>query len=88
VDASGASLTLPAAAVALVGVALVTDVGGRVDRVLRAVAVGALIGNAVAYRRSQRRPGTDPFPIITRWSFAGLLLGLLLEAIRGVLSAP
>jgi hypothetical protein len=64
---------------ALVGAAQATTLGDRIDGVLRATAVGSLIGTMVAYRRQRRRPDLDPFPVITRWSYVGFLIGMLLE---------
>jgi drug/metabolite transporter (DMT)-like permease len=63
---------------ALVGAAYATTLGDRVDGILRATAVGSLIGTMVAYRRQRRRPDLDPFPVITRWSYVGFLGGVLL----------
>lgn len=56
------SLTLLGAAVALIGVGEIAGVDDRVNRIFRVVTVFAFLGTAAAYRRSQRRPGVDPFP--------------------------
>ena len=72
------------ATLALLGVGAVTGLGERVDGIIRVVAVFYFLGTAVAYRRSQRRPDSDPFPIISRWSFIGFAAGLLLEAVGGL----
>jgi hypothetical protein len=69
---------------ALVGVSFATTIGEHADGVIRVVTVATLLGTIAAYRRYQRRPGLDPFPIITRWSAAGLILGVVIEAIRAV----
>ena len=69
---------------ALVGASFATTLGEHVDGVIRVVTLVTLLGTIVAYRRYQRRPGLDPFPIITRWSAAGLLVGVVIEAIRGL----
>jgi len=65
---------------ALLGVSLAADLGERVDGVIRVATLLALLGNLIAYHRYQSAPkGTDPFPIIARWTGAGLLLGLAIE---------
>jgi hypothetical protein len=48
------------------------------------VTLVTLLGTVVAYRRYQRRPGVDPFPIITRWSAVGLGVGIAIELWRAV----
>jgi hypothetical protein len=40
------------------------------------------LGTGVAYRRYQRRPDLDPFPVITRWSYLGFVIGVILEVRR------
>jgi hypothetical protein len=37
---------------------------------------GAFVGSVVAYRRRRRDPTFDPFPIVTRWSAAGFVIGI------------
>lgn len=37
----------------------------RIDGIIRLIAVGSFVGTAIAYRRRQRRPDFDPFPVIT-----------------------
>jgi hypothetical protein len=69
---------------ALVGASFATTLGEHVDGVIRVVTLATLLGTLVAYRRYQRRPGLDPFPIITRWSAVGMLVGLVLEAISAI----
>jgi hypothetical protein len=71
-------------ALALVGVSLATTLGEHVDGVIRVVTLFTVVGTIVAYRRYQRRPGRDPFPVIARWSAVGLLAGVLIEAARAV----
>jgi hypothetical protein len=44
-----------------------------------------LRGTLVAYRRRQRNPDYDTFPIVTRWSGVGLLFGVLYVFGRAVL---
>jgi hypothetical protein len=77
---------LPAALIApaLVGVSVAATVGEHLDGVIRVVTLFTLLGTIVAYRRDQRRPGLDPFPIITRWSAVGLALGVAIELLRAV----
>lgn len=70
---------------ALLAGSAVDSIGDRVDGVFRFVVIFAFIGTALAYRRYQRA-GTDPFPIITRWSWVGLGAGLLLEGLRLLVS--
>lgn len=70
--------------IALVALGQATALSDRVDGVIRLVAVGSFVGTTIAYRRRQRRADFDPFPIITRWSYVGLVCGLLLVAV-GVL---
>jgi hypothetical protein len=51
---------------------------------MQTTTAGAFAGTLVAYRRRRADPRFDPFPIVTRWSVAGLRLGMalvLLEAI-------
>jgi hypothetical protein len=50
--------------------------------VIRVVTLFTLLGTIVAYRRYQRRPGLDPFPITARWSAVGLGLGVAIELLR------
>jgi hypothetical protein len=69
---------------ALVGASLATTLGEHVDGVIRVVTLATLLGTLVAYRRYQRRPGLDPFPIITRWSAVGLGLGVAIELLSAV----
>jgi hypothetical protein len=69
---------------ALVGISFATTVGEHADRVIRVVTLFTLLGTIVAYRRNERRPGRDPFPIITRWSAVGLGLGVAIELWRAV----
>ena len=69
---------------ALVGVSFATTLGEHTDGVIRVVTLFTLIGTIVAYRRYQREPASDPFPIISRWSATGLLFGLALELVLGV----
>jgi hypothetical protein len=69
---------------ALVGASLATALGDQVDGVLRVVTLATLLGTIVAYRRYQRRPGLDPFPIITRWSAVGLGVGVAVELLSAV----
>jgi hypothetical protein len=68
----------------LVGVSFAATVGEQLDGVIRVVTLFTLLGALVAYRRYQRRPGLDPFPIITRWSAVGLGLGVAIELLRAV----
>jgi hypothetical protein len=68
----------------LVGVSFATTVGEHADRVIRVVTLATLLGSIAAHRRYQRRPGLDPFPIITRWSAVGLALGVAIELLRAV----
>ena len=77
---------LPAAliALALVGASVAATVGEHLDGVIRVVTLFTLLGTIVAYRRDQRRPGLDPFPIIARWSAVGLALGVAIELLRAV----
>jgi hypothetical protein len=70
--------------VALVGVSFATTVGEHLDGVIRVVTLFTLLGTIVAYRRYQRGPGLDPFPIISRWSAVGLGLGVAIEILRAV----
>lgn len=79
VDSGNASLILVGTIIGLVGAFSVAGVGDHVDRIVRTITVFSLVGTAVAYRRSQRLPETDPFPIITRWSFVGLAFGITWE---------
>jgi hypothetical protein len=58
--------------------------GEHVDGVIRVVTLATLLGTLVACRRCQRRPGLDPFPIITRWSAVGLGLGVAIELLSAV----
>jgi ABC-type uncharacterized transport system permease subunit len=69
---------------ALVGVGFAATVGEHLDGVIRVVTLFTLLGTIVAYRRDQRRPGLDPFPIITRWSAVGLGVGVAIELWRAV----
>ena len=71
-------------ALALVGVSMAATVGEHLDGVIRVVTLGTLLGTIVAYRRYERRPGLDPFPIISRWSAVGLGLGAAIELFRAV----
>jgi hypothetical protein len=64
---------------ALVGASLATTLGEHVDGVIRVGTLVTLLGTLVAYRRYQRRPGLDPFPIVARWSAVGLGLGVAIE---------
>ena len=77
---------LPAAfiALALAGASVAATVGEHLDGVIRVVTLFTLLGTIVAYRRYQRRPGLDPFPIITRWSVVGLGLGVAIELLGAV----
>ena len=68
----------------LVGVSFATTVGEHADGVIRVVTLATFLGSIAAYRRYQRRPGLDPFPIITRWSAVGLALGVAIELWRAV----
>ncbi|MGI8660875.1 MAG: hypothetical protein ACR2LH_07575 [Thermoleophilaceae bacterium] len=68
------------AMVALIGLGYATALGDRVDGVIRLIALGSFVGTGLAYRRRRYRADFDPFPIITRWSYVGLGLGLLIEA--------
>jgi hypothetical protein len=68
----------------LVGVSFAATVGEQLDGVIRVVTLFTLLGALVAYRRYQRRPGLDPFPIITRWSAVGLGAGIAIELWRAV----
>ena len=71
-------------ALALVGVSFATTVGEHLDGVIRVVTLFTLLGTTVAYRRYQRRPGLDPFPIIARWSAVGLGIGVAIELLRAI----
>jgi len=53
--------------------------------VIRLIALGNFVGTGLAYRRRRYRADLNPFPIITRWSYVGLGLGLLIEAGETVL---
>jgi hypothetical protein len=66
-------------ALALGGASVAATVGEHLDGVIRVVTLFTLLGTIVAYRRDQRRPGLDPFPIITRWSAVGLGAGIAIE---------
>ena len=79
VDSSNPSLALLGAILGLVSVASVGGEGDHFDRIIRSIAMFSFAGTAVAYRRGERVPGSDPFPIITRWSFLGLGFGLAWE---------
>jgi hypothetical protein len=52
--------------------------------VIRVVTLFTLLGTIVAYRRYQRRPGLDHFPIIARWSAVGLGIGVAIEVLRAI----
>jgi hypothetical protein len=69
---------------ALVGASLATTLGEHVDGVIRVVTLATLLGTIVAYRRYQRRPALDPFPIVARWSVVGLGLGVAIELLSAV----
>ena len=69
---------------ALVGASFATTLGEHVDGVIRVVTLATLLGTIVAYRRYQRRPGFDPFPIIARWSAVGLGIGVAIELLRAI----
>jgi hypothetical protein len=71
-------------ALALVGISLAATVGEHLDGVIRVVTLFTLLGTIVAYRRYQRRPGLDPFPIIARWSAVGLGIGVAIELLRAI----
>jgi hypothetical protein len=71
-------------ALALVGVSIAATVGEHLDGVIRVVTLFTLLGTIVAYRRYQRRPGLDPFPIIARWSAVGLGIGVAIELLRAI----
>jgi hypothetical protein len=81
-DSQNLLIGLLGTVLALIGVGLATSLDDTVDRVIRAVAIGSFLGTGVAYRRHLRRPDLDPFPIITRWSYVGLVIELLFEAGR------
>ncbi len=72
---------------ALVGVSFATTLGEHLDGVIRIVTLFTLLGTMIAYRRYQRHPSLDPFPIVTRWSIAGLSLGVLVEVLIEVVRA-
>jgi hypothetical protein len=63
-------------ALALVGVSFAATVGEHLDGVIRVVTLFTLLGTIVAYRRYQRRPGLDPFPITARWWAVGIAIEL------------
>ena len=44
---------------------------------LQAAAVGTSVGTLIAYRRRRADPDFDTFPVITRWSALGLIVGVL-----------
>jgi hypothetical protein len=67
---------------ALVGASFAMTLGEHVDGVIRVVTLATLLGTLVAYRRYQRRPGLDPFPMITRRSAVGL--GVAIELLSAV----
>jgi hypothetical protein len=71
-------------ALALVGISLAATVGEHLDGVIRVVTLFTLLGTIVAYRRYQRRPGLDPFPIIARWSAVGLGIGVAIELLTAI----
>ena len=79
VDTHNRFTTLLATMLALLGLGLATSLDNTVDRLFRAIAVMTFVGTGVAYRRHQRRPDLDPFPVITRWSYLGLAVGLSLR---------
>lgn len=79
-DTGTSTLTLLLATLGLIGVGWIAGVDAHVDRVVRTITVFWIAGTYVAYRRSQRIPGADPFPIITRWSLVGFFFGVLLDA--------
>jgi hypothetical protein len=62
-DTQNPLVALLATALALIGLGLATSLDDRVDRLFRAIAIAAFIGTGVAYRRHQRRPDLDPFPV-------------------------
>lgn len=66
------------------GVSFASPLGEHVDGVIRVVTLFTLLGTIPAYRRWRRRPGLDPFPIITRWSAVGLGLGAAIELLRAL----
>jgi hypothetical protein len=43
---------------------------------MQTVTAGAFLGTLVAYHRRRKNPAFDPFPIVTRWSVAGLVTGV------------
>jgi hypothetical protein len=69
---------------ALFGVSFAATVGEHLDGVTHVATLFTLLGTIVAYRRYQRRPGLDPFPIVSRWSAVGLALGVAIELLRAV----
>jgi hypothetical protein len=52
---------------------------------LQGAAAGTLVGTLIAYRRRRENPRFDTFPVITRWSALGLILGVLYVAGDAVL---
>jgi hypothetical protein len=83
-DTQNPLAALLATALALIGLGLATSLDQSVDRMIRAIALGTFVGTGVAYRRHRRRPDLDPFPIITRWSYVGFIVGLFIEVPRVV----
>jgi hypothetical protein len=51
---------------------------------VQATALGTCVGTLIAYRRRQGDPRFDTFPVITRWSAAGLAAGLGYVLIRAI----
>jgi len=73
------------AALSLAGLTVLASIGTLVDDVLRGFSVGVAVGSFIAYRRYQRQPALDPFPVITRWAAACTLLALLVAVAVAVL---
>lgn len=64
---------------------MLASLASFVDDVLRGFSVGVALGTFIAYRRYQRQPELDPFPVITRWAGACTLASLLVSAAIAVL---
>jgi uncharacterized membrane protein YdcZ (DUF606 family) len=52
---------------------------------LQTAAMGTCAGTLIAYRRRQRDRDFDTFPIITRWTVAGGLFGVLCVLVASLL---
>ena len=71
-------------ALSLTGLTVLATVATFVDDVLRGFTLGGAVGTFIAYRRHQRDPELDPFPVITRWAGVGVVGGLALATITAL----